>query len=177
MRRAQPARHAAGVDLLHALPRDLRALSVSLRQPGPDDLDAFALVSDHADRDLYDALAHWRAHEFGPWIVELDGEAIGFVEVNYAGAGITGIAPDEVELGWAIAEPWRGRGLATEAVRGAIADAWERVAPPWLVAYIRPDNAASLRVAEKVGFRREGEGLTRSGEPMLIFRLRPGQKP
>ena len=62
-------------------------------------------------------------------------------------------------------------------MRGAIADAWERVAPPWLVAYIRPDNAASLRVAEKVGLRREGEGLTRSGEPMLIFRLRPGQKP
>jgi RimJ/RimL family protein N-acetyltransferase len=172
VRRAEPARHAAGVDLLHALPRDLRALSVALRQPGPDDLAAFAVVSDHADRDLYDALAHWRAHGFGPWIVELDGEAIGLVEVNYAGAGITGIAPDEVELGWAIAEQWQGRGLATEAARAAIADVRERVAPPWLVAYIRPDNAASLRVADKLGLRREGEGLTRSGEPMLIYRLR-----
>ncbi|HSP72064.1 MAG TPA: GNAT family N-acetyltransferase [Gaiellaceae bacterium] len=144
-----------------------------MRQPGPDDLEAFALVSDHADRDLYDALAHWRAHGFGPWIVELDGEAVGLVEVNYAGAGIKGIAPDEVELGWAIAEEQQRRGLATEAVRAALADAWERVAPPWFVAYIRPDNAASMRVAEKLGMRREGEGLTRSGEPMLVYRLRP----
>lgn len=57
-------------------------------------------------------------------------------------------------------------------MRAALADARERVAPPWFVAYIRPENAASLRVAEKLGLRREGEGLTRSGEPMLIYRLR-----
>ena len=37
----------------------------------------------------------------------------------------------------------------------------------------RPENAASIRVAEKLGMRHEADGLTRSGDPMLIFRLRP----
>jgi RimJ/RimL family protein N-acetyltransferase len=92
--------------------------------------------------------------------------------VHYAGPGVRGIAPDEVEVGWAIAEARQGRGIATEAVQAAVADAWERVAVPVLVAYIRPDNAASLRVAEKLGMERDGECVTRSGDPALLFRLR-----
>ena len=58
-------------------------------------------------------------------------------------------------------------------MRAAIADAWERTGADHLVAYIRPENAASLRVADKLGFRFRNDGLTRDGEPMLVFELRP----
>jgi RimJ/RimL family protein N-acetyltransferase len=85
---------------------------------------------------------------------------------------VTGISTDEVEAGWEIVEALRGRGLATEAMRAAIADAWERTGADHLVAYIRPENAASLRVAEKLGFRFREHGLTRSGDAMLVFELR-----
>ena len=88
---------------------------------------------------------------------------------------MTGISTDEVEAGWEIVEALRGRGLATEAMRAAIADAWERTGADHVVAYIRPDNAASLRVAEKLGFRFRAHGLTRSKDPMLVFELRRPQ--
>lgn len=145
-----------------------------LRRPGEDDLAAYRLVvADGAAVELRDALAHWRAHRFGPWIVEEDGAVVGILEVHYAGPGIGGIAVDEVELGWTIVDPARGRGLATEAAGAAAADAFDRARAPWLVAYIRPENAASIRVAEKLGMRHDANGLTRSGDPMLIYRLRP----
>lgn len=84
---------------------------------------------------------------------------------------MTGIAPDEVEIGWIVVPEARNRGIATEAASAAIADTWARVAPPWIVAYIRPENEVSIRVAERVGLRFHAHGLTRSGDPMRIYRL------
>lgn len=144
-----------------------------LRRPTRADLDAFGLAMDEPRRELAQTLAHWRRHGFGHWVVEEDGRFVGILEVHRAGDGIGGIAPEEVELGWTIVEPARGRGIATEAARAAAADAFARAGAPWLVAYIRPESGASIRVAEKLGMRREGDGLTRSGEPMRIYRLRP----
>ena len=57
-------------------------------------------------------------------------------------------------------------------MQAAIADAWERTGADHLVAYIRPENAASHRVAEKLGFRPRNEGLTRDGSPMTVYELR-----
>lgn len=128
-----------------------------------------------SEREHKDAVAHWRAHGFGPWLVELEGEPVGVVEVHYAGPGVTGIEPHEVEIGWVTIEAQRGKGLATEAARAALADAWQRARPNhhgWIVAYIRPENAASIRVAERIGMRHEADGLTRSGDPMLLYRAR-----
>lgn len=143
-----------------------------MRPIGPDDLDAVAVVSDHPDVDVHDAVEHWAVHGWGPWLVtEPGGEPVGLLEVHYAGEGIGGIAPDEVELGWAIADERQGRGYATEAARAAIADAWEHTEARWLVAYIRPENTASHAVAAKLGLRRVADGTTRSGEPMAIYRL------
>lgn len=145
-----------------------------LRRPQPEDLPAYERIQgeDDAQRELYDALAHWRAHAFGPWIVEEDGNPVAVLEVHYAGPGVTGIRPDEVEIGWTVATPARGRGIAVEAARVAVPDAFERTGAPWLVAYIRPANAVSIRVAERIGMRRDADGLTRSGDPALIYRLR-----
>ncbi len=42
----------------------------------------------------------------------------------------------------------------------------------WIVAYIRPENTASIRVAEKLRLRHVADGITRSGHPMLIYRTR-----
>lgn len=144
-----------------------------LRRAGAGDLAAYVLVdgAEEAERELRDAVAHWRAHAFGPWIMEEGGRVVGILEVHYAGPGITGIRPDEVEAGWVVAADERGQGFATEAARAAIADAFERARAPWVVAYIRPENLQSIKVAEKLGMRHDADGLTRSGDPMLIYRL------
>ena len=85
---------------------------------------------------------------------------------------MTGISTDEVEAGWEIVPELRGRGLATEAMRAAIADAWERTGADHLVAYIRPENAASLRVAQKLGFRFRSEGRAHDGATVTVVELR-----
>ena len=98
---------------------------------------------------------------------------MGVVEVHYAGPGVTGIEPHEVEIGWAIVEAHRGRGFATEAARAALVDAFGRARPNfhrWVVAYIRPENETSKRVATRIGMRHVADGLTRSGDPAEIWR-------
>lgn len=145
---------------------------LTLREPQPDDLAHYRLVvgEEGAEQELRYGLSHWRAHGFGPWIVEEAGRTVGVLEVHYAGPGVTGIAPEEVEVGWTVAEAERRRGYAFEAARAAIDDAIERCRPSRLVAYIRPDNAISIRLAERLGFEHVADGLTRSGDPMRIYR-------
>ena len=151
-----------------------------LRRPTEADLPAYVVVTagEDSEREHLDAVAHWRAHGFGPWLVELDGEPVGFVEVHYAGPGVTGAEPHEIEIGWATVAEHRGKGFAIEAARAALGDAFERAYPNhhgWIFAYIRPENAASIKVAERLGMRHEADGITRSGDPMRIYRARRGR--
>ena len=61
------------------------------------------------------------------------------------------------EMGWWLARRCWGRGLATEAARCALRDAFERVALERVISVAAVANAASLRVMEKLGLRRECE--------------------
>ena len=71
--------------------------------------------------------------------------------------GYCGLALEEIEgrslpeFGYRLAPAFRGRGLATEAARAAIADAFERLGLSEIHAYAEAGNAASLRVLEKLG--------------------------
>lgn len=56
---------------------------------------------------------------------------------------------------WIRASAW-GKGFATEATRVMIEYAFHDLALHRLEAHIAAENRASLRVAEKLGFRREG---------------------
>jgi ribosomal-protein-alanine N-acetyltransferase len=58
-------------------------------------------------------------------------------------------------LGYAVDRDRAGRGIGTAAVGEAIAIAWA-AGLHRVQAAVSPDNAASRRVLEKVGFRREG---------------------
>lgn len=67
---------------------------------------------------------------------------------------------EETEVGWALQPEARGRGLATEAARAVLS--WsQQFELPYVTAMIRPDNAPSLAVAERLGLRpmREDELL------------------
>jgi RimJ/RimL family protein N-acetyltransferase len=62
----------------------------------------------------------------------------------------------EVEFGYWIARPYWGRGIATEAGRGLLANARDSLRLPRLVAGHFTDNPASGRVLQKLGFRPTG---------------------
>lgn len=73
------------------------------------------------------------------------------------GAGLRpGDGGSSRELGYWVRSSETGRGLATEAAAALVQVAFvvERVG--WLTLHAVAENAASLRVAEKLGFRREG---------------------
>lgn len=57
----------------------------------------------------------------------------------------------EVEIGWRLPAAARGRGYATEAAARLLAHGLRTLALPRIVADIRPENAASVRVAVKIG--------------------------
>jgi RimJ/RimL family protein N-acetyltransferase len=127
-----------------------------------------------AGRDTRAADAQWRAHRFGPWSIRDGGDNsfLGGAELRFAGDGIDGIAPDEIEAGWWVTERRRGEGIATEAMCAAIDDVWHRTGAGHIAAYIGGVNEPSHRVAAKLGFIVRGEGRGRSGEAMTVYELR-----
>ncbi len=126
-----------------------------------------------ASRDTRAAESHWQAHGFGPWAIrDANDRFVGVAELHFAGEGIEGIAPSEVEAGWWVTESRRNQGIATAAMEAAIGDLWRRPGVDSIAAYIAGENEPSRRVAEKLGFVVRGEGRGRFGEPMTVYELR-----
>ena len=77
---------------------------------------------------------------------------------------------NEVELGYVLAASAQGRGLAAEGSRAWIE--WARSAPgiDYLTAVIDPRNAASIRLALRLGFALDRPDVTPSGVPVLVYR-------
>lgn len=151
---------------------------LALRPLGAADLawytEAIGGDVEAASRELADDRAHRRAHGFGHLVAVLrgSGDPVAVIELHHAGLGVEGLEPDEVEIGWITHPARRGLGLATEAAGAAAAHALSTLGLDHLVAYVRPDNEASLRVAAKLGMRERGPGRTRSGDPCTILELR-----
>ena len=82
------------------------------------------------------------------------------VELRETGCpiGVCGLAKrdflDDVDIGYAFLPEYGGQGYAIEAARGVLAHAGE-LGLKRIVATVRPDNAASIRLLEKLGLRFE----------------------
>lgn len=59
-------------------------------------------------------------------------------------------------VGYAMDEAYVGKGIVTEAVELIVNFAFEEVGLHRIEAYVAPENKASIRVLEKVGFLQEG---------------------
>lgn len=101
-----------------------------------------------ADAVAFIELFSQRADE-RPYAITLAGRFIGVIGLSF----YEGRAP---ELGYWLGEPYWGRGMATEAGR-ALVDAAQRIPlVETLAARALPDNLASIKVLEKLGFHRAG---------------------
>jgi RimJ/RimL family protein N-acetyltransferase len=76
---------------------------------------------------------------------------------------------EEVEIGWAVAPERWGEGLATELGAASIAVAFGPLGLVDVVPFARPDNVASRRVMEKLGFSFEGDTVCK-GMPHVLYR-------
>jgi RimJ/RimL family protein N-acetyltransferase len=115
-------------------------------------------------------VGHWAVMGYGFWVLEEKGTGRFAGEVGFADfhRDIEPSVEGSPEIGWVL-PPWaQGRGLATEAVRGALEWGSTHLPSQRTVCLIGPENAASIRVAEKSGYR-EFHRTTYKGTPTLLF--------
>ena len=115
------------------------------------------IAPDEAWREMAMLAGHWALKGFGHWALEerSSGALIG-------NAGLF-FPPDwpALEIGWTVARPRWGEGLAGEAARAAAGWAQAELGAGHLISLIAPANSRSLRVAQKLGMTHEGEAHVR----------------
>jgi RimJ/RimL family protein N-acetyltransferase len=118
-------------------------------------------------------IGHWALMGYGFWALEekASGKFIG--EVGFADfkREINPSLGDAPESGWILGSAFHGKGYATEAMRAVIAWGDEHFGAVRTACLIQPDNAASLRVAEKLGYREYARSTYRENEVLMLERL------
>jgi len=115
----------------------------------------------------------WSLLGFGYWVVRerASGRFVGEVGLADFRRAVSPGLDGAPEVGWALA-PWaHGRGLATEAVRAALGWGDAHLPAARSVCLITPENAASIRVAEKCGFREAARATYRGADTLVFERI------
>jgi RimJ/RimL family protein N-acetyltransferase len=134
------------------------------------------LAREEAWTKLLRYAGHWTWLGFGYWVVtetasgRFVGE-VGFADFRRDIEPPLGEAP---EIGWVLVPSVHGRGYATEAVRAALAWGDAHFGPRRTVCLIAPGNAASLRVADKCGYREVARTTYHGDATILLERAPPG---
>ena len=129
------------VELREVHDSDLPVFYRQLNDPEALRMAAFT-PKDPADRDAFDV--HWKRIRSSPDVLRTilaDGDVVG-------SAAVYG-EPGEREVTYWVDRAYWGRGVATAALRGLLAEVPERP----LYARAAADNEGSLRVLRKCGFR------------------------
>lgn len=132
------------------------------------------LTREESWRGMLACAGLWPLLGYGYWAIERKDTADYVGDVGY-GDFMRDIRPSlhgMLECGWALAPEARGHGYMTEAV--AVIERWRREHFPHrpAVCIIAPGNAASIRVAQKAGFRLWRE-TTYHDAPTLVFARLP----
>lgn len=96
--------------------------------------------------------AHARAGNGLPFVIEVGGELVGQLNVSSIAYGSLSSA----SIGYWVAQEVAGRGVTPTAVALATDHCFRSLRLHRMEICIRPENAPSLRVVEKLGFRYEG---------------------
>jgi len=119
------------------------------------------------------ACGQWAVAGFGYWIVVLKADQrvvgqLGFADFK---RDIEPRLEGLPEFGYVFDTSVQGRGLALEGCRAALEWAESELHASSYPAIISPENDASIRLAERLGFVREPDAIYRDA-PVALFRLR-----
>ncbi|ATE64777.1 GNAT family N-acetyltransferase [Rhizorhabdus dicambivorans] len=116
-------------------------------------------------------VGHWTLLGYGLLLVEekATGRVVGEVGLADFHRGLGDDFDPFPEMAWMLTQDVHGRGYATEAAGAALRWMETAFAPERTVCIIDPDNMASLRVAEKLGFHSFGKADYK-GKPVLKLR-------
>ena len=111
-------------------------------------------------------LGHWHLLGYGIWALESleNGKLIGR-------AGLLNLPgwPD-VEVCWALAPKFWGKGYATEAAKASVNWAFAEAGLPRLISLVHPENKASEAVALRLG-EEWREQITFEGKPANVYEI------
>lgn len=154
----------------------------SLRRFVPDDAAALFELNDDADvlrftgdgpfasveaaRAFVEQYNPYDVEGFGRWacIERGTGTFLGWCGLRVQAGG-------EVDVGYRYLPRARRRGFATEAARACLAFGFEERGLPSIIGRAHVENAASIRVFEKLGMRFESAGDD-EGMPSVLYRMR-----
>jgi RimJ/RimL family protein N-acetyltransferase len=158
-----------------------------LREETPDDAAALLAMNDDPEvmryltnaphpfdtveegrRFLVEYNEIYRRDGFARWACDdaATGELLGW-------CGLRRQSDGEVDLGYRYRRACWGKGYATEASRACLDLAFDRFALESVIAVAHPENAASIRVMQKLGLVFEGM-TTFEGEPAVKYRITAG---
>jgi len=153
-----------------------------LRHPKPEDASAYigffgsaraahaagTKTPTEAWNILASDLGHWQMRGFGRFVATRKGAdaAIGLFGPYFPQGR------PEREVGWVLfRDEDEGQGLATEAARACVAHAFGALGWDSAVSYIAPDNAGSIRRADRLGaVRDEDAPQPKPGVHTLVYR-------
>jgi RimJ/RimL family protein N-acetyltransferase len=157
---------------------------LTLRMLQHSDFDEYAAIHSDPDVTRYTArmhfneldcwrhlamiVGHWQLRGFGMWgVFERDTNRL----AGRVGFYQPATWPD-FELGWTIGKEFWGKGYAPEAARACLDYAFDEMKRTRVISLIDPQNAASIRVAEKIGERLTDERFTTGGHEVLVYEAR-----
>ncbi|MDP9422526.1 MAG: GNAT family N-acetyltransferase [Pseudomonadota bacterium] len=165
----------------------LETARLILRPFRKDDLDDFAstmadpeivrhlaiepLSREDSLRRIFLAAGQWPIIGMGMWAVELkaNGRMIGHLGFFDMERDMEPSLVGQPEMGWIFDRSVHGQGLAYEACMAALEWAEQEFGPVAIPAIISTENMPSMKLAERLGFVREPDGLYK-GEAIAIFR-------
>lgn len=124
-------------------------------------------TAEEAFNDFAQAVSSWLLRGSGMWTITAKGsdDALGWLYLWQEWGD------PEPEMGWVLVESAEGKGFAGEAARAVLPHALRLHGPGGFVSYIDEGNGASVRLAEKLGARRDPAAETALGEPgLMIYR-------
>jgi RimJ/RimL family protein N-acetyltransferase len=156
---------------------------LTLRMLRESDLDAYAEMCADAEvmrhigdgqpmarpmawRNLAMMVGHWSLRGYGLWAAEERSSGVLVGRIGFWNPeGWPGF-----ELGWMLRRAYWGQGYATEGARTALRFAFMQLGQPQVISLIHPENAASIRVAKRLGERLLGPTEV-MGRPALVYRI------
>ena len=156
---------------------DLDALAATLGDPEVVRyLTGEPISREDSVRRLFMAVGQWPLIGMGMWAVEQksDGRLVGQVGFFDMERDMVPSLVGLPEMGWIFDTSVHGQGIPREACEAALDWLDASHGPVEVPAIIGIDNIASLKLAEKLGFVREADGIYKS-EPIAVVR-RPPQR-
>jgi RimJ/RimL family protein N-acetyltransferase len=152
--------------------REIETARLRLRTWREDDLAPYAricadpevmrylsgpMTREHSEQQVSEFVRHLEERGFGLLAVEekSSGAFIGFIGLLYHEDWSEG--EHRTEVGWRLARPFWGRGLATEGAMASLRYGFEELGLDLIISIAVPENLASRRVMEKLGMTLRGE--------------------